>query len=111
MRILYLISLLCSIPFQNCVLCQDLHSQPRWSRVPKRCLLSSWGCSHQNLCPLLDPYLGTDTDLPHQHFMCGTHRPLGFPHQTHSSQWRVGSYPQLQSFPCHGMTMLITICS
>src|SRR5882672_9347195 len=111
MGILYLISLLCSILFLNCVLLQDPHSRPRWSRVPKRRLLSSWGHSRQTLCPLLDPYLGTDTDSPHQHFMHGTCRPLGFPHWTCSSQWRVGSYPQLRSFPCHMVTMLITICS
>src|SRR5882672_8727647 len=102
---------LCSILFLNSVLLQDLHSQPRWLRVPKRCLLSSWGHSRQTLHPLLDPYLGTNTDSPHQHFMRGIRCPLGFPHRTHSSRWRVGSYPQLRSFPCHGMTMLITICS
>src|SRR5882672_2127141 len=102
---------MCSILFLNCVLLQDLHSQPRWSLVPKRHLLSSWGHSHQTRRPLLDPYLGTDTASPHQHFMCGIHLPLGFPHWTGSSRWRVGSYPQLWSFPCHGMTMLITICS
>src|SRR5882672_10956439 len=111
MRILYLISLLCSILFLYSVLLQDLHSQPRWSQVPKRRLLSSWGHSRQTLYPLLDPYLGTDTDFPHQHFMRGTCHPLCFPHQTRLSRWRVGSYPQLWSFPCHGMTMLITIYS
>src|SRR5882672_4900397 len=108
MRILYPTSLLCSILFLNSVLLQDLHSRPRWSQVPKRHLLSSWGRSRQNLCPLLDPYLGTNTDSPHQHFMCGTNCPVGFLHRTHLSQWWVGSYPQLRSFPCHGITMLIT---
>src|SRR5882672_9742165 len=111
MRILYLISLLCSILFLNSVLLQDLHSRPRWSLVPKRHLLSSWGHSCQTLHPLLDPYLGTDTDSSHQHFMHGTCHLLGFPHWTCSSQWWVGSYPQLRSFPCWGKTMLITICS
>src|SRR5882672_9003177 len=109
MGILYLISLLCSILFLNCVLLQDPHSRPRWSRVPKRRLLESWGRSRQTLCPLLDPYHGTDTDFPHQHFMHGTRHPLGFPHWTHSSQWQVESYPQLWSFPFHRMTRLITI--
>jgi len=84
--------------FLNSLLLQDLRSRPRWSRVPKRRLLSSWGRSRQTLCPLLDLYLGTVTDLPHQHFMRGIRRPLGFPHRTHSSRWRVGSYPQLRSF-------------
>src|SRR5882724_3657604 len=63
MRILFTISLLCSILFLNCVILQDLRSQPRWSRSQNRHLLSSWGHSHQTLHPLLDLYLGTNLDL------------------------------------------------
>src|SRR5882724_4812703 len=44
---------------------QALQSCPRWSQSQNQHLLSSWGHSHQTLLPLLDLYLGTDTDSSH----------------------------------------------
>src|SRR5882724_4224537 len=45
-------SLLCLTLFQNCVILQDLLSQPRWSQSQNQRLLSSWCNSRQTLLPL-----------------------------------------------------------
>jgi len=39
----------------------------------------------KTLCPLLDPYLGTDMDFPTSTSCMGSVVLFGFPHQTHSS--------------------------
>src|SRR5882724_10979967 len=109
MRISFPIFLLYLILFLNFVTLQDLQSRPGWSRSQNRRLLSSWGCSHQTLSPLLDLYLGTDPDLSHPNSCThGIRCCLGFLHWTNSLQLWVGSPPQLRSFPHCGKIMLIT---
>src|SRR5882724_5787178 len=89
------------ILFLNCVVLQDIRSQPKWSRSQNQCLLSSWGHSHQTLHHLLDLYLGTDLDSSHPNSCThGIHCHLGFPRRTNPLQSQVGSPPQLRSFPC-----------
>src|SRR5882724_7158027 len=94
MRISFPIFLLYLILFLNFVTLQDLRSRPGWSRSQNQCLLSSWGHSHQTLCPLLDLYLGTNRDLSHPNSCTrGIRYHLGFLHQTISLRSRVGSPP------------------